>query len=304
MRQLWVDAVEAADGNVDGPPLYLTLAGAQGLDVQRLIDLGIIGLAENGRAIAPTEVWKVVALERNNEAYASLKDRLPGVRVLNQDLAEILASRQRVTLPNGSHQLWCRAHVVNMDLNETLRCEDDVDVSQPVFPTVELIWKLAVLHLKRPSLDWVLCLTLAAQIDWRLEHCESVQLFLRENFQREERFAEESRALMGNWLFDALMGDEIVDLTVLSVQEMQALLMVFVPKKIVAETYRLGWSISTTYNLRYGGHNGSQRMVSLMMRFVREPRVSKQPQAVYSESLIAALERAGVIDSAGTLHMS
>ena len=74
-----------------------------------------------------------MALESNNDAFLSFKGRLPGVRVLNQDLAEILASRQRVTLPNGSHQLWCRAHVVNMDLNESLRCEDDVDVSQTVF---------------------------------------------------------------------------------------------------------------------------------------------------------------------------
>ena len=44
MRQLWVDAVVAAGGNADGPPFYLTLAGAQGLDVKRMVDYGLVVL--------------------------------------------------------------------------------------------------------------------------------------------------------------------------------------------------------------------------------------------------------------------
>lgn len=302
MRQLWVDAVGAARGDETGPPLYLTLPGAKGLDIQRLIDAGLVQLAENG-ALASDDIWKVVAVERNNAAYLELKRQLQGLRVLKQDISEILASTGPLTWPRGERERWCRAHVVNLDLNSSLRCERDPG-GVPVFPTVQLVWKLAQLHRKQPALDWVLCLTLAAQIEWTHEDCGMVQQFLRENFEREDQFATCSHALLGDRLFDALMGDALVDMTRLSGEEQQALLMVFVPKKIVAETHVLGWKITTTHNLRYGGHRRSQRMVSWLMQFEREPRVASEPRAVYSESLAVALVRAGAVAPDGSLQLS
>jgi hypothetical protein len=305
MRQLWVDAVGVAD-NLAGPhktdpPLYLTLPGAHGLDVQRLIDAGLVQVAENG-AIAPQDVWKVVAVERNNKASLVLKERLRGLRVLNQDISGILASTGPLTWPRGEYERWCRARVVNLDLNNSLRCER-WDGGRAVFPTVNLVSKLAQLHLKPPALDWVLCLTLAAQIEWSSDHCEMVQWFLRENFRNEERFAVDSRALLGEHLFDALMSEHPVDMAALSGDMKQALLMVFVPKKIVRETHGQGWKILTTHNLRYGGRD-SQRMVSWLMQFTQEPRVDVEPGAVYSESLAAALAGAGVIDMDGELRLN
>jgi hypothetical protein len=302
MRELWVDAVRAVDCDSSGPPLYLTLPGAHGLDIQRLIDAGLVRLERNG-AIASEDLWKVVAVESNNQAFLSLKERLSGLRVLNQDIRGILASTGPLTWPQGEHERWCRAHVVNLDLNSSLRCER-VDGGRSVFPTVQLIWKLAQLHLKPPALDWVLCLTLAAKIDWEEEHCHMVHQFLRENFEREERFAGACRALLGGRLFKSLSGSEPLDMNRLSGADQQALLMVFVPKKIVSETHGLGWRVTTTHNLRYGGASRSQRMVSWLIRFTQEPRVAREPRAVYSESLVEALAGAGIIQPDGELQMS
>jgi hypothetical protein len=302
MRQLWVDAVGVADDIADphttDPPLYLTLPGTHGLDIQRLIDAGLVQVAENG-AIAPQDVWKVVAVERNNKASLALRERLRGLRVLNQDISGILASTGPLTWPRGDYQRWCRARVVNLDLNSSLRCELQHG-GRVVFPTVNLVSKLAQLHLKPPALDWVLCLTLAARIEWSSDHCEMVQRFLRENFRSEEQFAADSRALLGEWLFDALMSEHPVDMTVLSGEKQQALLMVFVPKKIVREVHVQGWKILTTHNLRYGGSD-SQRMVSWLIQFIQEPRVDGEPGAVYSESLAAALAGVGTIDVDGEI---
>jgi hypothetical protein len=299
VRGLWVDAVSEAEDDPDGPPLYLTLPGAHGHDVQRLIDAKLVRLAQNG-AVAREDIWKVVAVESNNDAFLALKRRLPGLRVLNENVKGILSSTGPLTWPRGQNEAWCRARVVNLDLSSALGCERDPD-DKLVFPTIQLIWKLAQLHLKQPSLDWVLCLTVAAQIDWAPENCRAIQQFLCENFEREENFARASRALLGERLFNLLMAEEAVDMTKLSGKDQQALLMVFVPKKIVTETYQLGWRIGTTHNLRYGGPR-SQRMVSWVMHFAREPRVTAEPKAVYSESLAGTLVSAGAIAADGQLQ--
>lgn len=301
MRGLWVDAVGAAEGNSDGPPLYLTLPGADGLDVQRLIDAGLLELAENDAAIAAGDLWKVVAIERSTSAYMALRKRWQGLRILNDDLKAVLASTGPLRWPLGERERWCRAHVVNLDMDGAFVCEREEDML--TFPTVRLITKLAQLHMKRPAVNWVLCLTLAAQIDWALRDCEDIQRFLGENFRREERFAQHSRKLLGDRLFEALLDDRAVDMRRLHGQEQQALLMVLVPKKIVAETHGQGWSITTTHNLRYGGARRSQRMVSWMMSFRREARVAAEPHAVYSESLANALTNVGRIATDGRLQL-
>jgi hypothetical protein len=304
MRQLWVEAVSLVTGATARsrahPPLYLTLPGSEGLDIQQLIDRRIVRLAEN-HAIAPEDEWKVVAVERNSKALLKLKQKLPGLRVLNQDIKGMLASTEPLTWPQGEHEHLCRARVVNLDLDSSLRCEPRPN-GRVAFPTVKLIGKFAQLHLKDPALDWMLCLTVAANIHWEPKQCEKVQSFLRENFQREERFALDSRALLGEDLFESLLSKKSLDMTTLSGVDAQALLMVFVPKKIIYDTYAQGWKIVTTRNLRYGGQDKSQRMVSWMMSFTHEPRVDDEPQAVYSENLAQTLARAGSIDPDGVLN--
>jgi hypothetical protein len=303
IREIWVGVVADANDAAETAdlPLYLTLPGAEGRDIIRLVETNILTLAEN-RAIAQKDLWKVVAVERSNGAALQLRRRFKGLKVVAQDIGGVLRSTGPLRWPEGEHERFCRARVVNLDLNSALRAERAEN--RTVFPTVQLVTKLAQLHLKPPALDWVLCLTVATQIDWPLDVCKTVQQFLRENFLVERKFADDSRAVLGDAVFDLLIGDEAVDFTSLSRAEQQSLLMVFVPKKIVADTYRQGWRIETTRNLRYGGQGGSARMATWVMEFQREPRVDGEPQAVYSESLSLALEVAGAVAPDGTVRQN
>jgi hypothetical protein len=303
MRRLWAEEVGLV--NVLNSrhnarlPLYLTLPGAEGLDIKKLIERQIVRLAEN-KAIAPEDEWKVVAVESNNSARYELKHNLKGLKVVGDHLESLLASRKPTAWPKGEPVQWCRAHVVNLDLNESLRCANEAN-GRLVFPTVELISKFAQLHNKDPALDWTLCLTVAAEIHWQPEQCKAVQKFLRENFTREPQFASHSHELLGDRLFEALSSDRELDMTTLNGIDKQALLMVFLPKRIITDTYQQGWKIVTARNLRYGGQDKSQRMVSLIMRFTNEPRVSEEHHTIYSESLQQALSHAGSIDPDGAL---
>jgi hypothetical protein len=300
VRELWVRAViEAGSGSDEGAPLYLTLAGARGLDIERLIEEGLVSREEN-QAIAEQDQWKVVAVESNNSARLELKERFTGLRIVGENLKGMLHSTGPFTWPQGEKARYCRARVVNLDFNSSLSIERDAQ-GHYVLPTIQIITKIAELHLKAPALDWMLCLTCAAKINWPKAACEQVQAVLRENFKAEERFANDSRTVLGDTLYERLLADETVDMATLSESEQQALLMVFVPKRIVADTYHRGWKITTAQNLRYGG-NRSGRMVTWLMHFTQDHRGQTQPRTLYSESLDLALAKTGSVGSDGQLR--
>jgi hypothetical protein len=302
VRGLWIEAVAEASAADSGEqtPLYLTLAGALGLDIEQLIDEGLVRRAEN-RAIAAEDEWKVVAVEANGSARLQLKERFTGLRILSDNLTAMLHSTGPFTWPQGEKAKYCRARVVNLDFNSSLRVDPD-ERGRFVLPTVQIIGKLAELHLKPPALDWMLCLTVAAHIGWPADACAQVQAFLRENFQAEEQFAADSREVLGEPLFERLLASESVDLTALSSSQQQAVLMVFVPKKIVAETYHRGWKVTTTRNLRYGGQARSGRMVTWLIQFTQDARAEAEPRALYSESLNLTLAKTGTVAPDGQLQ--
>src|SRR3569832_2316096 len=175
IRSLWLKEVMSAScaAETDEVPLYLSLPGALGKDIELLVEAGVVTLADN-RAIAAGDEWKVVAVESSSSAVLELKKRFSGLRVLNQNIQGILRSTGPLTWPRGDHVRYCRAHVVNLDLNASLQAERD-ELGHYVFPTVQLIANLARLHVEPPALDWVLCLTVAAQINWEDDVCDQVQ---------------------------------------------------------------------------------------------------------------------------------
>src|SRR5262245_37762567 len=75
MRNLWLDiAKECNQTTPDTIPLYLTLSGAEGHDIQRLIDEGILELTET-RSVATGHQSKVVAIEHNPLAVLHLQKK-------------------------------------------------------------------------------------------------------------------------------------------------------------------------------------------------------------------------------------
>ncbi len=196
IRKLWIDRVEAAVPSLsDTGPLYFTLPGASGVEIGMLIERGILDLNPTG-SITDGDGRKVVALESSSKAEIELKAKYPGLKVLKQRVEDLVRTTSPLKWPDPKDEWWCRALVVNFDLNEPLKC---VSTSgQLTFPVVELVSKLAELHAKEPVLDWTLCLTLNATVRWDAEVSLGVQKFLQENFGREPAYASAARAMLGD----------------------------------------------------------------------------------------------------------
>jgi hypothetical protein len=296
VRALWVDEVRRAINVDDDVPLYLTMPGALGGDIQALIDAGIIDRTET-TAIARPERTRLVAVENSPEAIVRLQDTFPGLKILQEPVESLLHSDKLTSWPEGEHKRFFRARVVNFDLQCSL--EASVKQGQLAFPTLALVRKLAILHAD-PAEDWTLCLTLHGQLQWATEHEEKACQFLAANFQKDASFAAQAQAMLGQQLYEAICEDPTsVRFGQLDTTDQQRLLMVLVPKKISFDAHTHGWRVDTIENLRYGGSSQRAPMVTWILRFVWDERATTEADIVYRESLARVLEHSGHIDSAG-----
>ena len=175
MRRLWADCVgDALDSNGE-EPAYLTLCGAKGLDIEALVRQGHLHRYPTNPAIRQEDLDKVVAVESRSNAVYELKSRFPGLRIVDRDFSSFVHSESMMAWPTGEHKVFCRARVVNLDLNSPLQIE--FREGQLVFPQLVWVEKLARIHAHSPHLDWTLCLTLAAQIEWEVDLEERVSSF-------------------------------------------------------------------------------------------------------------------------------
>jgi hypothetical protein len=92
VRGLWVDEVQrVADGEHD-VPLYLTMPGARGGDIQALIDAGVIDRTET-TAIADPGRIRLVAVESSPQAVVELQSHFPGLKILQEPMRVYSARR-------------------------------------------------------------------------------------------------------------------------------------------------------------------------------------------------------------------
>jgi len=277
VRGIWLAEVEERDSaEVSGSvPLYLTLPGARGGDIAAMIDRGLVPLEENG-AISDPEQMRIVAVEQSPSAVVELQGRFPGLKVIEQPLSSLLRNTGPFRFPEGKDERFCRAQVVNMDLDESLRAV--IEQGQLTFPALALVRKFALLHGKERQVDWTLCLTLDARIQGWNSAIE----------------------LLGDVLHEVVAGDpDRARIRNRSADEQQRILMVLVPKKIAHDIHRDGWHVATVENLRYGGSEGHARMVTWVIRFTWDERSTSEPQSIYREALELALSRRGSIDVRG-----
>jgi hypothetical protein len=300
MRELWADHVEqyAALGGGHPWPLYLTLSGALGRDIEVLIARGIISRTETG-AISTDDEEKIVAVESSPNAVFVLQKRFPGLRILQQAIENVLHSTNPVTWPTGTHAQYCRAFVINLDLNSPLVCEMNNDGL--LIPVVALAQKLAQLHAVRPRIDWTLCLTLHGEITWNAAIGHGMQEFLAENCEVEPDFAEGCRALLGEDLYHSAVELRQTDLAALPIAGQQRILMAIVPKKIAQAVHAQGWRVTTVRNIRYGGTRNTAPIVSWILQFSWDTRAATRPAAVYRDALRTVLTAVGQIAENGTI---
>jgi hypothetical protein len=301
VRGLWVEEVKRVDavGGPDDVPLYLTTPGEYGLDIQALIDAGIIERTET-QAVADPERLRVVALESSPIAYVAFCRRFPGVKAIQTDLKSLLQSESLFRWPGKDSRSVFRARVVNLDLNCAL--DATVESGQLAFPTLALVRKVGILHGEPNPLDWTLCLTLHGELNWDTAGAEKACRFLADNFGRDTTFADDACEALGKDLFDRILADpSAASKRSFSPAEQQAMLMVIVPKQIAFDAHKFGWSVDTVQNLRYGGGHGRGRMVTWVLRFSWDARCSTEADVVYREGLARALSQRGKIDTAGNL---
>jgi len=302
IREIWLKEVEERD-SAKPPvpvPLYFTLPGARGGDVAAMVERGLVPVEETG-AISDPEQMRIVAVEQSPGAVVELQGRFPGLKVLEQPLTSLLRNTGPFLFPDGKHERFCRAQVVNMDLNETLRAS--IQQGQLEFPALALVRKFAMLHAKEPQIDWTLCLTLDARIEgWGAEIDKKVCRFLASNFSADQVFSDQAREVLGTELHGAIVDKpDGVNVRDRSVDDQQRVLMVLVPKKIAHDAHGHGWHVDTVENLRYGGADGRARMLTWILRMTWDDRATSEPQTVYHEALRLVLQRCGFIDHNGNL---
>lgn len=299
VRTLWLEKLRSYKSRYpnDSVPLYLTLSGAYGHDIQLLIRDGLIRLTEVG-SIVTEDQGVAVAIESNSSAVLELQRRIPGLKILEQPFGSLIRSARLTIFPQGEHIKFCQARVVNLDLNEPVRFED-VD-GELQFPPLQWIRKLCILHAET-RLEWCLLLTLHGEALWESTETKAVAEFLSENFSREASFAAASRSMLGDELHGRIISGTIPAAKRLELLEQQKLLMVYVPKRIAYIAHEYGWRTETIHNLRYGGTEKRAPIVTWVIDFRWDARVSSQPEAIYRDSLKRVLAGAGYIAEDGTL---
>lgn len=308
MRRLWADQVEDAAGQADQsaepgpsePPLYLTLAGANGLDIEELIKRKVIERAENQRAIAEKDLHKVVAVESDQDAVLELGRRFSGLHIIEDRIENVLQMPSDLYRPSQKRTRLLRARVINLDFDDPLVAQ--LDQGQLRFPVVRMAEKLGRLHAMDPYVNWSLCLTLHADLKFASGAEELAISLLSDNFDREPAYAAASRALLGAELFSRLSskrGAKVIG--GLEPSEAQAFLMVLVPKSIVERMHSQGWKVITHRNLRYGRTPKHAPMVSWIIHFEWDPRGTSKPREVYREGLTRALSGIAQLDGRGQI---
>ena len=300
VRKLWVEEVARVDATSSPAdvPLYLTMPGAAGKDIALLVENGILELEENEAVKDPEEI-RIVAIESSPLASVTLNRRFPGIKILATDLRSILKAENMLNFPETPIRPLFRARIVNLDLDAPLVAE--VKNGLLHFPVLALVHKLAHLHAD-PPVDWTLCLTLHSDVIWKGASASRACDFLLANFERDAEFAAQARETLGQELYDAVVQRQVKALKEQEADALQRVLMVLVPKRIAFDAHRLGWSVDTVENLRYGGSGERAPMVTWMLRFEWDERASTDADSIYGDALQRILARCGHITAAGALR--
>lgn len=302
IRSLWVEEVKtvAARFPDSEEPWYLTLSGAEGYDIQLIIDNGLISLTEID-SISESDQNKIVAIERSNRAIAELQSKFVGLKIKEVDFRDLIRGEGQFSWPQGTDRQLCRAHVVNLDLNAPLVARQDQ--GRIVFPVLEWVRKLCQIHASSPHTDWTLCLTLHGEVVWPQDVDRYTREFLFENFRREPVFAQSCRAFLGDALVQLLMQNTAVSFMEWDRDDQQKFIMVMVPKLVARLVHIEGWQVKTERNLRYGGGSCAP-MVAWIVRFTWDSSASATPDAVYRDALRNILSGAGLVNANGEIEDS
>lgn len=297
IREFWV-AILKELGALTGPyPVYFTMPGAEGKDVELLVARKLILTTETG-AIDPRSVNYCVAIENSPKAVLELQKRFPGLRILEQNVQSVLRGNSPLSYPENTEQrAYCQAHVINLDLQATLSGE--MNNADPFFPVLRWIEKFGTLQTQADHLRWHLFLTLNATIEWPLELSAWVSNFLTSNLSEVIEFENRAKELLHGNVFEALKAGESIDFSTLELSQKQRTLLAIVPKAIIYYLSRQGWSVETRLNAEYSGAGGAP-MVTYVFTLTRKPGTIDHSK-LYKDSVSQCLISTSRVNANGQL---
>jgi hypothetical protein len=257
-------------------PVYFTLPGAAGRDIQALINEGLIRVNESG-GILDEDAGLIVALENNMLAYGELKKRFPGLAVRHTSV-EALLGNQPDQYPTGLDKKLCRATIINLDFNSALQVATDGSVK-----AIVLAEKFARIHegsKDRPVVPWALCLTLNASFTGADVNVESQHSFLLDQVADSDELRVALQEI-APWLLE-----HDYDLaTEADTEKLQRALACLVPTLIARTVSQHGWRVAAKYLARYG-HDAQDTasMVTFVLDMTWDEAARAQPNAAAKQT--------------------
>jgi hypothetical protein len=302
VRALWLREVRRYEATNHERPLYLTLPGALGKDIEMLVDAAVLTRTETG-AISEPDRHKVVAIESNSDAIYSLQQRFPGLAIREQNLMEIIGGSSSYSWPNQERRADFCARVVNLDLDRSLQAlVNGQDIS---FPLIKAIKKISQLHHEPQAgqkLPWSLCVTVNGSMNWQPEVFGYLVAFLASNCTHHPDFSEKLSAILGGDLVATMIRDRAdVPKESFSAEQLQILACIFLAKQIVESTNEHAWQLAQSECLIYGGEAGHAPMVTLILTLeAAEPELGR-PARRYDFNLSKLLPSLGKVDMRGNV---
>jgi hypothetical protein len=296
VRSAWMDHLESAKDRLGNhAPLYLTLCGASGTDVLLAAKRGIIRLSEVG-GIHEDDLNQVVAVERSLRAVGALQTKIPGLNIRIANFPELLQGNNPTAWPGPDDSRFCRAKVVNLDLNG--KYESSLGSTGIFFPIATWVNKLAMLHSQETAIDWTLFLTVNSRCEWDNETWGYAQNVLRHNMENHQDFLDGIRSVCSESVVEAISSETCV-LEEMSDQDMQGMLIAFIPKTL-CQSLPNGYVLNVRRSFAYGAEKSTTAtMVSLIVEFQQKHDVLGLTDASYELSVASIFSDVASIDQDG-----
>lgn len=300
MRRLWVDEIQKIeeDGYNENFPLYLTMPGITGGELELLLERGILNRTETG-AICEEDFHKIVALESSSNVQVELRRKYPGLNILQMPVQSLIRGDNQRKFPDNKNEInYCKARVINLDLNEPIGVEESRD--ELSISVIQWIKKFCVFH-KEAEIDWSLYLTLHGDLIWNSNVNTQVIKFLVDNCNNDEEFKSLLKSHLGDDITQSIFDGQI-DFTTIDRGEKQKVAMVLIPKLLVKFAVNEGWIIETILNYAYEGGNGAP-MVTWIFKFHLDNEATSRSLTEYINGIRNIFHKIGFINRDGELFL-
>jgi hypothetical protein len=293
VRRKWIRVCRDWRSRSTHEPLYVTLPGSDGHDIEMLIAEGLLPVLEND-AIDDKAAGLVVAVEKDVRAAGALRARFPGLKVVPRDITTELRIQRPISDLSREVKQYGRGLVINLDFTAPLTVSDDEK-----YPLLELVGRLGDLHRYPTVQDWTLLLTLNAGTQvWPvaacIRHARTLQEMIRDSSALESWWQKYGRELS-----PVVAGTELY--RVWTVEQQQYLVLALVPLLLLGRLTATHWNPTVRWAAAYGERDRHQApMVTWIIDVTYDPQACAEPIGQRREFVEPLSRVVGKLDGNGT----